>query len=136
LFLGEEWAVIINNPPNKPTISGPTSGQPDVEYTFSAETTDPESEDIKYWFDWDDGSNSGWLPYDQWKASGDSISTTHKWSQRGNYDVKVKAMDKSGDISAWSDPRPISLTKKRTINTPFILRFLQNHSNILPIIQK
>ena len=76
-----------NQPPNKPNRpDGETSGSAGTEYTYSSITTDLDGDQIYYWFDWDDGTNSGWIgPY----ASGEEVSTTHIWDQRGNYQVKV-----------------------------------------------
>ncbi|MGF3555280.1 MAG: PKD domain-containing protein [Thermoplasmatota archaeon] len=74
-----------NLPPETPGApSGPSQGVVGVEYTFTATTTDPEGDPIEYWFDWGDGSNSGWV------SPG---SAKHAWASEGTYDVKVKARD-------------------------------------------
>ncbi|MFH1014285.1 MAG: hypothetical protein V1769_07270, partial [Thermoplasmatota archaeon] len=72
-----------NFAPHKPsTPSGPSSGSIGVSYTYSSTTTDPESHQIYYWFDWDDGTNSGWIgPYN----SGDICLESHVWSVKGSY---------------------------------------------------
>jgi len=130
---GEEWAIEVNHQPNKPTISGPPNGLPDVEYVYSAETTDPEVEDLKYWFDWGDGSNSGWVPYDEWTSSGDMVSHPHTWSKRGTYTVKVRAMDKSEDISEWSEPLTVTMPRDRFTNY-LICKFYELFGNF-PVMQ-
>jgi hypothetical protein len=96
-----------NSPPVIPgTPGGPTSGITGVEYTFTATTTDPEGEDIYYWFDWGDGENSGWVgPYD----SGQEGSASHIWTSAGDFDVKVKAKDVNGGESDWSPIHVISI---------------------------
>ena len=92
--------VIINQPPNKPTVSGPTDVEPDVEYEYSFVGTDPEEEDIRYWIDWGD-STQGWLgPY----PSGETIYVNHTWPDAGIYEVKAKTMDESYNEGDWSDP--------------------------------
>ena len=54
--------VSENQPPETPTApTGPSSGQKGVEYLFSAVTTDPDGDNISYFFDWGDGTNSGWV---------------------------------------------------------------------------
>ena len=89
-----------NMPPSTPAApTGPASGITGVEYTFTATTTDPEGEDIYYWFEWGDGENSGWVgPYN----SGQEGSASHIWTSAGDFDVKVKAKDANGGESDWS----------------------------------
>jgi len=98
---------IGTTPPNKPdTPSGPTNGIVGVEYTYTSSTTDPDGDDVYYLFDWDDGTDSGWLgPYD----SGDTVEASHTWTEGGLYDVRVKAKDEPGAKSDWSDPLTVSI---------------------------
>jgi len=86
-----------NNPPNQPSKpSGPTYGYSGDEYTYSSSTTDPENDQIYYLFDWDDGTDSGWLgPFD----SGDPCHAPHIYSSRGTFSIKVKAKDTNGSES-------------------------------------
>ncbi len=125
-----------NSPPNKPNLpSGPTSGASNTEYTYTTSTTDPNGDKISYLFDWGDGSDSGWIdPI----SSGQTASASHKWMEKGDYQIKVKARDiPSFEESEWSDPLSVSMPKSKPyINIPF-LRFLENFfekfSNVLPI---
>ncbi|HMA82829.1 MAG TPA: C25 family cysteine peptidase [Candidatus Thermoplasmatota archaeon] len=104
--------------PLKPDISGPSSGKPDEEHLFEAATTDPDGDDIYYMFDWGDGTYSHWLgPY----YSGGEVSARHTWSERGDYEVRVKAKDDHGVIGDWSDPLPITMPK----SFPFFGRLSQ-----------
>jgi len=48
---------ILNNPPDKPTVTGPTSGKAGTSYTYTATTTDPDGDKIFYCFNW--GENKG-----------------------------------------------------------------------------
>ncbi|MFE3845906.1 PKD domain-containing protein [Thermoplasmatota archaeon] len=99
-----------NNPPNKTdTPSGATSGKTGTLYSYSTSATDPEGNQVYYFFDWGDGSNSGWIgPHD----SGEIINRSHSWTSDGTYPVKVKAKDTYNDESVWSDP--LSITMPRT----------------------
>lgn len=113
-----------NQAPDKPEIpDGPTSGETGTEYTYTTSTNDPEEEQLYYWFDWGDDSNSGWLgPYD----SGDVVSASHVWDSRGSYEIRVKTKDESGAQSEWSNPLPVSMPKsKSTISQLF--RFIEEH---------
>ena len=111
LFGDPSIAFHTSFPPEKPYQPlGPTNGKPGETYTFNSSTTDPDGDGIYYLFDWGDGSNTGWLgPYN----SGYEIQTSHIWSQRGSYEVKVKAKDIHGIEGPWSDPLTIVISKNR-----------------------
>jgi len=102
------WRNNPSNAPNKPsTPSGPSLGILNTDYTFTSSTTEPDGEDVYYMFDWDDGTNSGWIgPY----SSGDTVSALHSWTNIGDYNVKVAAKDTNGAQSQWSDPLTITIT--------------------------
>ena len=123
--VGEEWSVTINHAPNAPILSGPSSGVPGNEYIFSAVTDDPEGDDIKYKFDWGDGTDTGWIPADTWKASGSSIDAKHSWS-KGTYTIRAKAMDREGDESPWSNEITLKVQKGRVRNNEFFRVLIQN----------
>jgi len=110
----------VNHEPVKPNQpSGPTNGKIGQEYSYTTSTTDPDGDQVYYLWDWGDGNNSGYLgPYN----SGVTINTTHKWTIKGSYGIKVKAKDIYGKESAWSDPLPI--TMPYSFNRP-LLKFLE-----------
>lgn len=93
--------------PNTPTTpDGPKEGVIDTEYTFTTSTEDPQEDDVYYLFNWDDGTDSGWLgPY----PSGSEQNASHSWDEEGNYDVKVKARDENGAESDWSNDHTIEI---------------------------
>jgi len=93
--------------PNTPTTpDGPKEGVIDTEYTFTTSTEDPQEDDVYYLFDWDDGTDSGWLgPY----PSGSEQSASHSWDEEGKYDVKAKARDENGAESDWSNDHAIEI---------------------------
>lgn len=99
--------VFYNKAPETPdTPDGPSYGVEEIEYSFSAQTTDPEGDQIFYMFDWGDGTDSGWLgPYD----SGTSVESSHTWMEPGEYSVRAMAMDNNSHESSWSDPLNISI---------------------------
>ena len=115
-------APYIPNPPD-----GPANGNIDEEYTYSTLTTDPQEDQIFYLFDWDDGTDSGWLgPYN----SGEEAEASHTWSKRGSYSIKAKAKDTEGYESEWSDPLAVSMPRNRgliKIVDAIITRFQNNH---------
>ena len=114
----ESQAPLKPNPPN-----GPSSGQVNVEKTYTASSTDPDGDDLYYMFDWGDYSNSGWLgPY----SSGDSCEASHIWTTQGSYQIKVKAKDSHGVQSEWSDPLSISMSKAKVKTLPILVEKLIN----------
>lgn len=97
-----------NLPPNTPsTPSGPTTGIVGTSYTYSSTTTDPEGENVAYWFDWDDTTNSGWTSF---VPSGDPGSATKQWTSPGTYQVTAKAKDIGDRESGFSAPLTVVIS--------------------------
>jgi len=120
--------VIISDPPAKPTRpAGKTLGVQNEEYTYTSSTTDPDGDQIFYLFNWDDGSNSGWMgPY----SSGQTGEASHRWTVLGNYSVTVKARDIWGAGSDLSDPLTVVITDNTPPNTPKITGLTNIKPNI------
>jgi hypothetical protein len=96
-----------SQPPAKPQApSGPASGKINTEYTYTSSTTDPESDQVSYMFDWGDGSFSSWIgPLN----SGATASAKKTYTVEGSFQIKVVAKDSHGKLSVWSDPLAISM---------------------------
>ena len=85
-----------NNPPDTPTIEGPTSVKPGI-YNYTICSTDPEGNDVYYCINKSDG-NIEWIgPF----FSGIKISTPITWYKKGTYTISVKAKDIFGNESHW-----------------------------------
>lgn len=110
--------VTTSNPPLIPAEpSGPARGVRNVDYIFSSSTTDPDGDQIFYMFSWDDGTSSQWLgPY----SPGNTVTSSHSWSDLGTYYVKVKAKDTNGATSDWSQPHEISIVLNDAPDIPTI----------------
>lgn len=111
----------LNQPPYTPgKPNGPPQGSINKIYTYTAITTDNDSDKISYQFDWGDGSMSQWIgPFD----SGVTVSASHTWTKKGSYLIKVKARDSHGSESAWSEALPITMPFSKE-NTPLFLEHL------------
>jgi hypothetical protein len=95
-FLIEFLEINENTPPNKPTITGPTRGEPESEYEYIITSTDSENDEVYYYIDWGDGFTSGWIgPY----SIEEEVNLEHIWAEQGTYSVRVKAKD--SDESDW-----------------------------------
>ena len=94
------------NPPEKPSLTGPTARLANEPGTYEAHTKDPDDDQIYYLFDWDDGTDSWLGPYD----SGKEVQTTHDWDTAGVYDVSVQAFDNKSSASELSDSLSVNVT--------------------------
>jgi len=132
------WALITgdNTPPSNPEINGSTQGKPRVEYNYTVVSTDLDGDDVYYFVDWGDETNSGWIgPYD----SGKEIIQSHTWSKKGTYTIRCKAKDVSGAESDWSTlevimPRSYGYTNHPVLNwllerLPWVIKIF---TNIIP----
>jgi len=129
-LLNFKTSIYSNSPPNKPNKpSGPTAGKPGISYSYSSSTTEPNGEPIFYMFDWDDGTRMEWIgPFN----SGQTITVSHTWRDRGSYAIKVKAKDIYGGESFWSEPLAISMPKNKNLIS--LLYLNQKNINLFWII--
>jgi SagB-type dehydrogenase family enzyme len=88
-----------NNPPLAPTLTGPSSGQRGIRYNYTMVTIDPDDDDVYYFVDWGDGTNSGWVGT---FPSGMMMTLNHTWSQPGTYTIQAKARDTHSLESSWT----------------------------------
>lgn len=108
-------ASVSNNPPATPSVpSGSTSGTAGTSYTYSASASDSDGDQIKYTFDWGDGTTTD----TSFVASGVSGSAPHSWSSAGTYSVKARATDNNGATSSWGTALTVTITTAVTSNPP------------------
>jgi len=115
LFLG----IQDNTAPSTPTFNGPTQAKTGEEQTFTISAVDPEANDISYYIDWGDGTNSGWLNP---SASNEEITLTHIWETKGTYHIQAKARDTVGAESEWAS-YDITLPKTKDYSMNYQLLF-------------
>jgi hypothetical protein len=132
--------VIVNDndPPNKPFIEGPEYGRKNVQYIFSASSSDPQSDQIRYGWDVDNDYEIDF--YSDYFNSGQIATRDLKFDEYGQYVVRAMAEDEHSLEGDWSDPIIITINllgirSKQIINSPFI-EFLENHPNLFPLLQK
>jgi hypothetical protein len=97
------WFELPNSlPPEIPLIpNGPTVCRVNESYSFSTSTIDPNTDDVRYIWDWGDESPHEWTAF---YSSGDTISKTHTFTKEGKFEVRVRAEDPKGAYSYFSDP--------------------------------
>jgi len=92
--------LLSNDPPNTPTIEGPTNGKSGQEYDYKISTIDPDGNDVYFYIQWGDGDTVEWTgPY----LSGEEITFSHSWDDIGSYKIKVKAKDNYDAESSWAE---------------------------------
>jgi len=122
-YMGYAACVITdflpNNPPNKPSIDGPTSGNAGEEYCWTFHSTDPDGDDVYFYIDWGDDTNTGWIgPY----SSCTSVEVDHTYDEIGNYTIGAKAKD---IFDAESDWGYLEVTMPISFNSSSFLQFLE-----------
>jgi DNA-binding beta-propeller fold protein YncE len=97
---------LSNKAPAVPTVAGPTEGVAGVAVTFSATTTDPDGDSVAYQFDWGDGSTLEWSAL---LAGAATCTTQHTYADSGTYTIKVRAKDKGGKESGWTEGQTLGV---------------------------
>ena len=85
---------------------GPTTGNPGASQVFAAVGSSSNlGHSIQYFFDWADGTDSGWLPVGSYSAS-------KSWSTSDSYAVRVKARcaNSVSIESNWSEPLIVTIS--------------------------
>lgn len=99
-----------NRAPTEPLIGGFLEVPANTPYSYAASSTDPDNDDIKYTFDWDDGTSNSTEFLN--RKMGSAVNFIHAWDEPGEYTLTVTVTD--GDLSSSSDvtinvvPAPIS----------------------------
>jgi len=110
--------LTVNNPPASPSLSGPASGSPGTTYSYTVSTTDPDGDDLYYYVEWGDGTDSGWVgPF----ASGTPYTFSHSWSSTGSYVVRARAKDNHGAESTWSAPISMTVSAAQTVDIDLVV---------------
>ncbi len=84
--------------PLRPWIKEPPGVRPGKEAEFKFVTKDINGDDISYYVDWGDGTNSGWIgPY----TSGDEVALNHSWPKARTYLIKAKDDDGESELKEY-----------------------------------
>jgi hypothetical protein len=120
-----------NNPPETPTITGPTNGGVDTPLTFTFNSDDPDDDDVEYYIKWGDGYVELW---DGPHSSGSDVSFIHTYTTENTFTIEAKARDIYGDESDWAT-HTVTIPRSKTIDSLF-LGFLQSHPNTFPLLRQ
>ncbi len=125
------WALITGNntPPDIPEINGTTQGKPHIEYNYTLLSIDPDGNDVYYFIDWGDQTNSSWIgPY----PSGEQITQPHTWSKKGTYVVRCKAKDTSDAESDWAI---LHVKMPTSLSFNPLMKFFERFPHLFPILR-
>jgi len=110
---GKIRKIIVHGiaPPAIPTIEAVDNPRDtDTDYTFQVVTVDTNNDPVKYEIDWGDG-NITTTGYN--KTGEPAVEVTHSYSETGDYNITVKAIDCDGMESDWSDSLPVHIVNHR-----------------------
>jgi hypothetical protein len=99
---------VENKPPYAPEKpSGPSVGWENTVYEFSTKSYDPNNDEIKFGWDWNDDFEVDELTgfYESWETA----SIYHSWSNGKVYQLRVLAIDSKGLTSEWSEPLRVEI---------------------------
>jgi len=116
------WAKIkgLNNPPETPTISGPTKLKVNVQYEYTFSANDPDGDNVSYLVVWGDGTSTVWI---------NETSATHKWTKKDKFIISCKAKDTYGAESGWGTLE-VSTPRNKFNENALILIFIQKFFKI------
>jgi len=83
--------------PRSPAIIGSFKGKPEIGYEYTFFSRSYTENDLFYYIDWGDGTNTGWIgPY----KSCEAFTLNHTWKYEGFYKIDAKAKDILGSRSS------------------------------------
>jgi len=101
-----------NHAPEVTAVSaGPEYFVEDTTYKFAVVATDPDGDSVSVRFDWGDSTVSNWTG---WFASGDTVTGTHTWFNKGIYKIIAQARDQKLQSSEWSGAPSKTIVVGRT----------------------
>ncbi|MCU0849885.1 MAG: PKD domain-containing protein [Candidatus Thermoplasmatota archaeon] len=122
--------IVQNQPPSTPILTGPSQGKRGICYNYEIESVDPENENISYYIDWGDETNTGWIgPF----PSGQEQTLNHTWNKKGTYTIKTKAQDSHDQESDWGT---LTVTMPyEPPQFPFIQWILERFPHAFPLLR-
>jgi hypothetical protein len=124
--------VVENQPPDTPTIEGPTSGKAGIEYDYTFKSNDNDGNPFYFYVDWGDGNIETDIgPY----HSGEEVILSHTWIERGTYIILSKVRDVYLEESGWGSLE-VSIPRKRIRLNQLIIQILERFPNTFPILRQ
>jgi hypothetical protein len=128
-FLKTYHDLMDNSPPDVPAITGPNKGAPGVEHEYVFTASDSNDDEICFFIDWGDGS-SEWTNLE---SSGEEITASHVWAEKGSYSIEAKSIDQFGEESEWGTYE-VEMPKTR-LTSPIFSWLVYRFPQLLPLLQ-
>jgi hypothetical protein len=101
--------AIANDPPAKPSIDGPTNGEPGIEYDFIFMSEDPDEDNVYYYVSW--GCCGQGHDYHKYGPYDSGVETTISkiYTEEKNYVISAYAQDINGaksDVTTFDFKMP------------------------------
>jgi hypothetical protein len=125
-------SIVENEPPEKPTISGPHTGTARKTLKFTFVSTDPEGHELNYMVNWGDGD---FILYQGPYPSGEEVTFSHAWSEEGEYTIIAKARDKYGAKSPQNTFK-LTITKNKVVNNQLLSQLLERLIEDFPLFER
>ena len=126
-------AVLANEPPTAPLIDGPTTGIMGEPLTYNFTSTDPDGDDIYYLVRWD--WSCGGDQTSEYVPSGEPVSMTHTYNNKGTYSLRAVARDINQAESNWSELE-VTIPRTRAPSYLWYQWFLELFPNAFPILRQ
>ena len=110
-----------NNPPDAPTIDGPTSGKPGEELCWTFQTCDPDGDDIMYIIDWGDGESNTTDCY----PSCTEVEVCHTYYKKGMYIIKAIAQECPDGLISSEATLKVTVPRNKATSNSLFLWFLE-----------
>lgn len=109
-------------------VTGPGDCAIGVSYAFSGFATDPYAHNVKYRFDWGDGTytETGWC------SDGVSGGASHAWGSGAFYNVRVQSQCPNSGWSAWSAPLVVNVGNQ-PVSHWLTVRAVDGYSGYYPL---
>jgi hypothetical protein len=125
----QTFTTLLNTPPETPSIDGETNGKVGVSYSYTVVSVDPEGDDVSYFIDWGDTTNSSWVGP---SSSGETVTISHTFTEKGTYIIKGKARDVYNVESDWGS---LQVTMPKSFFYDIHLRVLERFSYLFQLLQ-
>jgi len=133
-----------NRAPCAPIIVEDSTGDDRLECECKFYSNDPDGDDVFYYIDWGDSEieliqtlddDIIIRPWDGPYDSGELLSLSHTYTERGNYVISIKAKD-TFDLESPTTTLPIKISYFNAFNTEKFDILLEKIENIFPILRE
>jgi hypothetical protein len=119
-----------NQPPETPTIDGPTEAEAKTSVKYIFQANDSDNTPLSFYIDWGDGTHWQTVDYEP----GLQVPIYHTWTKKGTYIIQAKATDTFGLESDWGT-LTVTMPFSYEPQYPFISWLLERFPNAFPVLR-